>query len=413
MDEKQFSSHEDSYTTGSTQPPRQRKGLLAVLLILVILLGGISCGLGLLNIRLSFQLGGNGDQSLNFLPSESQDPFESSDTDPDPITPPQNADAQLQLQPSPESPENIPQAGGISLQKIYARNIESVVSISCTLSSGSTSGTGVIFSQDGYIVTNAHVIENARSISVRLTNEMEYPASLVGADTLSDLAVLYISAEDLTAAAFGDSDALRVGDAVAAIGDPLGATFRGTLTDGIISAINREVSVSGYPMTLIQTNAALNSGNSGGPLINSYGQVIGINTMKISAFVDSAGVEGLGFAIPSTTVKQIVDQLVRQGYVSGRPTLGIQSQAVPESYQLYYRLPAGCYITQVENGSSAHRAGLAAGDILLAVNNTRITSPTELTAALSASAPGQSVTLTVYRNYRQYAVSLIPDTLGS
>ena len=412
MDEQQHSSHEDSYTTGSTRPPRQHKGLLAVLLVLVILLSGISCGLGLLNIRLSFQLGNTGDQSLNFLPPESQDPSASSDKAPGAVTPPENSNAQLQLQPSPESPENIPQTGGLSLQEIYARNIDSVVSISCTLSSGSTSGTGVIFSQNGYIVTNAHVIENARSISVRLTNEMAYPASVVGADTLSDLAVLYISAEGLNAAAFGDSDALRVGDAVAAIGDPLGVDFRGTLTDGIVSAINREVSVSGYPMTLIQTNAALNSGNSGGPLINCHGQVIGINTMKISAFVDSAGVEGLGFAIPSTTVKQIVDQLVQQGYVSGRPTLGIQCQAVPESYQLYYRLPAGCYITQVQTGSSAHKAGLAAGDILLAVGDTRVTSPTELTAALGTCAPGQSVTLTIYRNYRQYTVSLVPDTSG-
>jgi len=411
MDEQLHSSHEDSYTTGSTRPPRQHKGLLAVLLVLVILLSGISCGLGLLNIRLSFQLGNTGDQSLSFLPTESQDPSGSSNEAPGAVPPPENADTQLQLQPSPESPENVPQAGGLSLQELYARNIDSVVSISCTLSTGSSSGTGVIFSQDGYIVTNAHVIENARSISVRLTNEMEYPASVVGADTLSDLAVLYISAKDLTAAAFGDSDALRVGDAVAAIGDPLGANLRGTLTDGIVSAINREVSVSGYPMTLIQTNAALNSGNSGGPLINCYGQVIGINTMKISAFVDSAGVEGLGFAIPSTTVKQIVDQLVRQGYVSGRPTLGIQCQAVPESYQLYYRLPAGCYITQVQTGSSAYKAGLAAGDILLAVDDNRVTSPSQLAAALGACEPGQSVTLTVYRNYKQYTVRLIPDTV--
>ena len=192
-----------------------------------------------------------------------------------------------------------------------------MVSIACQGSRSSSSGTGVVLSSDGYIVTNAHVVENSNAISVQLTDDRSFAARLVGCDDISDLAVLRIDCSDLTPAQFGDSSTLRVGDTVVAIGDPLGAAFRGTYTNGIVSAINRDVDMNGRTMTLIQTNAALNSGNSGGPLINCYGQVIGINTMKIGAFTDTAGVEGLGFAIPSTQVKEIVDQIVAQGYVSG------------------------------------------------------------------------------------------------
>jgi len=221
--------------------------------------------------------------------------------------------------------------------------------------------------------------------------------------------VLIVDASDLSPADFGDSSALRVGDTVVAIGDPLGSEFRGTMTDGIVSAINREVSVSGRTMTLIQTNAALNSGNSGGPLLNCYGQVIGINTMKIGAFTDAAGVEGIGFAIPSTTVKEIVDQLIRQGFVDGRPSLGIQGRDISYYYQKFYHLPAGVLITEVLRGGSAQSAGLRTGDIILGLNDTRITDMDTLTTALYACAAGESVTLTIYRAGTQQSVTL---TLG-
>ena len=162
-------------------------------------------------------------------------------------------------------------------------------------------------------------------------------------------------------------------------------------------------------MTLIQTNAALNSGNSGGPLINCYGQVIGINTMKIGAFTDSAGVEGIGFAIPSATMKDIVDQLITQGYVSGRPTLGLEGEALSTFYQHYYRMPAGLYITQVDSGSDAQLKGIENGDLLLSIDNQRISTMEELKALLYDREVGETVEAIIYRAGQQYRVEL---TLG-
>ena len=162
-------------------------------------------------------------------------------------------------------------------------------------------------------------------------------------------------------------------------------------------------------MTLIQTNAALNSGNSGGPLINCYGQVIGINTMKIGAFTDSAGVEGIGFAIPSATVKDIVDQLISQGYVSGRPTLGIEGEALSSFYQHYYRMPAGLYITYVQPGSDAYSKGIENGDMLLSINGHRITTMEEMKSLLYDREVGETVEAIIYRQGDRYRLEL---TLG-
>ena len=400
----------DYYETGSTRPPKSHGGLIAFLLILVIFLCGLSSALGLLNIKLLSQQNSAPEASSPVIlyPSNSDTAGNTTGTTQSTVPLP-TGKVELELDKSPESVENVPQKGGLSLQAIYAGAIDSVVSISCTVEGGTSSGTGVVLSENGYIVTNAHVVEDAAAIQVRLTDNRVLPASIVGADAVSDLAVLIVDASDLSPADFGDSSALRVGDTVVAIGDPLGSEFRGTMTDGIVSAINREVSVSGRTMTLIQTNAALNSGNSGGPLLNCYGQVIGINTMKIGAFTDAAGVEGIGFAIPSTTVKEIVDQLIRQGFVDGRPSLGIQGREISYYYQKFYHLPAGVLITEVLRGGSAQSAGLRTGDIILGLNDTRITDMDTLTTALYACAAGESVTLTIYRAGTQQSVTL---TLG-
>ncbi len=398
-----------SYETGSTQPPKNHGGLIAVLLVLVIFFGGLSCALGALNARLSSQLNtGSGDQPVIFLPTASQtDATKSTDSSNITDTTLPSSDSSLQLHPVPEAVENIPQEGGLSLQEIYTTAIPSVVSISCTTEEGSSSGTGVVLTQNGYLVTNCHVVQGAETIQVQFTDDRVLSATLVGADAVSDLAVLYVPAEDLIPAQFGDSSNLRVGDAVAAIGDPLGEALRGTMTNGIVSAINREVNVGNRIMTLVQTNAALNSGNSGGPLLNCYGQVIGINTMKISAFVDSSGVEGLGFAIPSTTVKEIVDQLISQGYVSGRPSLGFSGEAVSLAYQRYYRLPAGIYITDVFSDTSAERVGIQPGDILLQLGDTRITDTDSLNSVLYSLEAGDLIEAVIYRNGRQYTATLL------
>ena len=401
------------YGTGPTEPPKNRGGLVAVLLILVIFLCGIVTVLGILNVRLFAQLNSQEEHKLSIAVVDEPEAYTAtvSPTEFVAATEPQaevqmEEFSQINLQESPSSVENIPRPGGMALQDVYQKNIPSVVSITCAMLGGSSTGTGVVLSADGYIVTNAHVVENAMAVTVQLTDNRVFSAGLVGADEISDLAVLFIEAGDLTPAEFGDSNSLRVGDTVAAIGDPLGVEFRGTFTDGIVSAINRDMTVEGRTMTLIQTNAALNSGNSGGPLINCYGQVVGINTMKISAFTDSAGVEGLGFAIPSATVKDIVEQLISQGYVSGRPTLGIQGESLSGFYQRYYRLPAGLYITEVDRSSSAGYYGIEPGDILLQVDDQRILSINDLNTVLYRHQVGDTVNVILYRSGQQISIDL-------
>ena len=399
------------YGTGPTDPPKNRGALVALMLILIIFLCGIVTMLSLLNIRLFQELKTDKQEhqelAISFTTEPTEKVMEQTVTTESPAPAAVSApSATMNLQAAPKGIDNIPQSGGLSLQEIYTRNIPSVVSITCQGSRSASSGTGVVLSADGYIVTNAHVVENANTVSVQLTDERSFTARLVGCDDISDLAVLRIDCTDLTPAQFGDSTTLRVGDTVVAIGDPLGAAFRGTYTNGIVSAINRDVDVNGRTMTLIQTNAALNSGNSGGPLINCYGQVVGINTMKIGAFTDTAGVEGLGFAIPSTQVKEIVDQIVSQGYVSGRPTLGITGESLSTFYQHYYRMPAGLYITEVDAGSDAEKKGIQEGDMLLYLEDTRVTSMDDLKTAVYDCEVGQTVEVIIYHRGQQYKLEL-------
>ena len=397
------------YGTGSTQPPKSRGGLIAVLLIAVIFLTGIVTVLSILNIRLvrRMDLPRERELAISFTAEQETQPQSTVPT----AQQEEQAlfDMELRSDPLPQGEA----AGGLSLQEIYRQNIPSVVSISCLLPGGRASGTGVVLTADGFLVTNAHVVEGAAQISVLLSDGRQLDALTVGTDRVSDLAVLRVDAQDLTPAVFGDSELAQVGDAVVAIGDPLGIELRGTMTDGIISAINRDVEVEGRVMSLLQTNAALNSGNSGGPLINMLGQVIGINTMKIGDYVSASGVEGLGFAIPSTTVKTVVDQLISQGYVSGRPTLGITGESLSSFYQNYYLLPAGLYITHVAPDSPAALAGIQEGDILLSLDGTAITSQDTLERFLFAHQVGDSVTVTVYRAGQQGTAKLtLAEAMG-
>ena len=305
--------------------------------------------------------------------------------------------------------------GALCLQDIYSSVIDSVVSISSMTSSGTSSGTGIIMSPDGYVITNHHVITGALVISVLTNDNQEYEAALVGSDEMSDLAVLKIDARGLQAAEFGDSSKLRVGDSVVAIGDPLGVQLRGTMTNGIISAINRDLTVGDRTMTLIQTNAALNNGNSGGPLINCYGQVIGINTVKMSSYYTAtASVEGLGFAIPISVAKPIIDELIENGYVAGRPAIGISGDSLPSYYRTYYRLPDGVYVTSVNEGSDAKAKGIREGDIVTAINGEKICSIDELNTVKNQYAAGDEVTLTVNRSgtYYEVTVTLVDQATG-
>lgn len=394
------------YGTGRTTPPKNRGGTLAILLILVIFLSGIVTVLSISNIRMFRQLREREEDSLaiSFAAEEAEEP---AGTEPVMVSAPANTDElTIDLQDAPALSEEESPSRGLPLQDIYEQSIPSVVSITSSGSRGQSTGTGVVLSQDGYIVTNNHVVENASSIGIQLTDDRLFTAQLIGCDSVSDLAVLRVEADDLIPAMFGDSEILRVGDTVVAIGDPLGVEFRGTMTNGIISAINRDVTTNGRTLNLIQTNAALNSGNSGGPLINCYGQVIGINTMKIGAFTDNAGVEGLGFAIPSATVKDVVAQLIAQGYVSGRPWLGIQGETMSTFYQHFYRMPAGMYITQVEENSPARQAGVEAGDILMQIDGMAITDMDSLNSVLFGHQAGDVISLVIYRNGFQATTQL-------
>ena len=416
MDEHNYRNNdawdEGIYGTGNTEPPKNRGGVTAILLILIIFLCGIVTVLGILNIRLFKQLNQQEDTSLALaivdplIAEQETLPQITLPEEPAEETHPIQEELRLDLHTAPSALENFPREGGLSLQEIYLKNIPSVVSITSNLHGGSSTGTGVILSDNGYVVTNAHVVKDSVTITVQLTDDRVFQARLVGSDDVTDLAVLDIDGSNFISAEFGDSETLRVGDTVTAIGDPLGVEFRGTFTDGIVSAINRDITVDGRTMTLIQTNAALNSGNSGGPLINCYGQVIGINTMKIGAFTDSAGVEGLGFAIPSATVKDIVGQIITQGYVSGRPTLNIQGEALGTFYQYYYRMPPGLYITYVKPASYADFYGIQPGDLLLSIDDNPILSMEDLNAVLYSHEVGDVVCVTIYRAGKKASIDL-------
>ena len=274
------------------------------------------------------------------------------------------------------------------------------------------SGSGIILTSDGYIVTCKHVVDGAETIKVILNDDKEYDAKLVGSDTRSDLAVLKIDKTGLTPATLGDSDMLTVGEDVIAIGNPLGE-LRGTATSGIISALSREVTVENAKMKLIQTDAAISPGNSGGGLFNASGSLVGIVNAKAS----SSNSEGLGFAIPVSSVKTIISNLIDHGYVLGRAYLGVFTQDVTLSsdtnngfngfFGNFFNSGNSCVqIAQIVSGSAAEKAGLKTGDLILKVNDTEITSNTALASIISGFNAGDTATLTIQRNGKEQTVSV-------
>ncbi len=246
------------------------------------------------------------------------------------------------------------------------------------------SGSGIVISEDGYIVTNEHVVNGASEISVILNTGEEYRATLVGADEKSDLAVLKIEKTGLTPAILGNSENLEVGELVVAIGNPLGQELFGTVTDGIISAVNRTMTVDNKSYNLIQTNAAINPGNSGGALVDRFGNVIGINTIKLS----NTEVEGIGFAIAISEAKPIIADLMNNGYVSGRPLVGI---TVTENKN-------GLSVYSIAEDSGAQNAGIQVGDLIVKADGIPINTSKKLNEIRDKKAPGESITFTVIRN---------------
>lgn len=297
----------------------------------------------------------------------------------------------------------------LSLQELYEKCSSWVVGISAGYSESEPAswGSGIIMTKDGYILTNQHIIDEMSYASVVLSDGTEYEARVVGEDTQSDIAVLKIEATDLPAAEFGDSSALVVGDDVVAIGNPLGSDLTGTMTNGIISAINRNITYNGHLMTLLQTNAAINSGNSGGPLFNMYGQVIGITNMKMNSSYFSTTIEGIGFAIPVSSFKAVVDQLIDEGQVSGRPGIGITCGAVPTAAAQNYGLPEGVYISAVTEGSDAYAKGLQEGDVITAINGESVRTTDDVNNIKDRFGVGDVLTMTIFRDGESFDVDVI------
>ena len=293
----------------------------------------------------------------------------------------------------------------MSAADVYEENVNSTVGITTSIttnywgyqSSGAASGSGFIYSEDGYILTNYHVVEDSTSITVTTYDGTAYKAEIVGYDAENDVSVLKVDAEGLKPVTLGSSDQLRVGDEVLAIGNPLGElTF--SLTKGWVSALNREVTLSsGTTMDLIQTDAAINSGNSGGALFNMYGEVVGITNAKYSSSgsSSSASVDNIGFAIPIDSVKRIVSQIIEFGHAV-KPYIGVRIYTVT-SEMLDYGLPQGAVINEVVSGSPAEAAGLMKNDIITSVNGESVANSSELKRIVSRSTPGDELVIGVYR----------------
>lgn len=299
----------------------------------------------------------------------------------------------------------------LTMAEIYAKYVNSCVGITVDIVStnifgqtvtGAAAGSGFVITEDGYILTNYHVIDGASSIKVTFVDGTEYDATYIGGEEANDIAVIKIDATGLTPVVIGSSSDMLVGEEVTTIGNPLGElTF--SQTSGIISALNRTVTMSdGRQMNMIQTDCAINSGNSGGPLFNNHGEVIGIVSAKYSSASSSSSstsVEGLGFAIPMDDVADMVSQLVSNGYVSGQPILGVSVNRNEISQEAQaYGVPAGAEILVVTPGLCGEEAGLQAGDIVTQINDTTVSNGSDLINAVANYSPGDTVTLTVYRN---------------
>ena len=397
------------YTTPTQppKPPKRNRGLVvftvllcSLLLILVLCLAGVGI--------YAVVKGNVADEMVEEVLPPQEAPLP--DSEPSPTHP----ELEMELQDKPEGSGSIyiSEDGRLTTTEVAKRVTPVTVSVlqyndpQGTLSSGA--GTGIILSADGYIVSNAHVVTKtdgtpAEALEVLLADGTRYKAQLVGADTRTDLAVLKIDAANLPYATFGDSDQMEIGETVIAIGNPGGTELTSSVSQGIISGLNRMIKTSsdGYSISCLQTDAAINPGNSGGPLVNQYAQVIGINSAKL---VDTQ-YEGIGFAIPINGAKPIIDQLIRYGRVTDRARLGITGIAITESYSQYYGWPQGILIVTIEEGSDMANKGLRAGevggDIITHLDGRAIDSFDKIAQILDRKQSGDQVVLTVYRQAMQ------------
>lgn len=324
---------------------------------------------------------------------------------------------QRELTPLPETLPTYDSGKTLTAQEVYGINVDAVCGIATEVTTnvfGQTAstavvGSGFVLTEDGYVVTNNHVVEGTDNVSVKLHDGSTYPAEIIGGDSLSDVALLKIEAEGLSHVAVGDSDAIAVGEGCIAIGNPLGElTF--TMTGGYVSALPREINISGKPISMFQTDAAINAGNSGGPLFDMAGNVIGITSAKISGITGSgASIEGVGFAIPINEALRVVYDLQEYGYVRGRAFLGVTVKELDAATADTYGLPVGPIVQSVVTDSCADKAGIAVKDIILAFNGRMVQTYTQLMSALNKCSAGDEVTLRIYRAGAELDVTLTLD----
>lgn len=301
-----------------------------------------------------------------------------------------NKRPEVELKPIPENKDD-----GYSTTRIFEKVDPSVVSINVytgTSVSPASSGTGIVMSEDGYIITNAHVVDGGTSVNVVFNDGTQMRGTIVGSDAETDIAVVKVSANGLTAAEFGDSDDLKIGERAIAIGNAGG--LASTCTEGIISGLKRDLNSSARSLRLIQTSAAINPGNSGGPLVNRYGQVIGITSAKIA----SVDYEGIGFAIPITDALPIIQSLIENGYVTGRAVLGVQVIELNDSNGPINGLPNhGVYIASITVGSDLANKGVRERDVIVEANGVKINKSNDLLTELEKFKPGEKMDLVIYR----------------
>ena len=307
----------------------------------------------------------------------------------------------------------------MSMAEVYASNVNSVVSINVSSTTNyfgqqvetAASGTGFFITQDGYILTNYHVVKGASTVKVTLYSGETYDAAVIGGDEDYDIAVIKIDVTGASAVVLGDSGALNIGESVAAIGNPLGElTF--SMTEGIVSCVNRAVNIDGTPFNMIQIDCSINPGNSGGPLFNSYGEVVGIVSAKYSSYSNTT-VEGIGFAIPINDVIAMVEDIMTDGYVTDKPYIGItpQNMTAQMAQQYRYSVSEGVFVCSVDPGSAAQKAGLQMGDVITKLGDTAISDMNDLNAAKKAYRAGDTVTLTIYRAGETKEVELTFDAV--
>ncbi|MGN1133376.1 MAG: S1C family serine protease, partial [Oscillospiraceae bacterium] len=417
-----YNNNPNNFNEFSYQPPKKKKHKGLVTAVVVVLCAAVVGVTGVVGVSVFSKKDGNesGTSPSNTTASANKDDSSSERT---------NLPTIEQLS-TPDDAMKIPD--------IVKKVSPSVVGISCITESGTVTGTGIIMSEDGYIITNAHVVDGASAISAVLPsnydgkdssstadsssetdkdianafkdsddNENSIKAELIGKDTQTDIAVIKINKTGLSPVEFGKSADVQVGEASIVIGNPLGLDLANSVTAGIISATDRTLTIDDRTMNLIQTDAAINSGNSGGPLINAYGQVIGITSAKVASTYG----EALGFAIPIDEALPIVKDLMENGYVKNRPTLGISGMNISDIYSQYYDVPKGFIVKSVTAGSAAEKAGIQENDIIVGIQGNLIESIEEFNAIKEKYKAGDTITVSLYRNKKITDVKVTLDEM--